>query len=266
MASHSYLTILLLLALVSLCAAAADGSNDVTTDLDATNDGSDSTDLDAARCARAAATVDEILAVHNDARQAVGVPPLTWSAQIAGYVRQELRALAARRLHAAQVPAVLLLREHLRGEGKALERHGAGGGVGGGGEVVRLREQLVHSAPAGAGGRVRPVHAQVVWACGATHTRSGCARIVCDSGDTFARLRLLPTRQLRHRKAVLISQIAVVPTPIFVHSSVQRFDNCHSSIDSYYVVYSIRSVLLTIYFPPSVMSLAELKSLLCLLL
>jgi pathogenesis-related protein 1 len=250
MASHSYLTILLLLALVSLCAAAADGSNDVTTDLDATNDGSDSTDLDAARCARAAATVDEILAVHNDARQAVGVPPLTWSAQIAGYVRQELRALAARRLHAAQVPAVLLLREHLRGEGKALERHGAGGGVGGG----------------GAGGRVRPVHAQVVWACGATHTRSGCARIVCDSGDTFARLRLLPTRQLRHRKAVLISQIAVVPTPIFVHSSVQRFDNCHSSIDSYYVVYSIRSVLFTIYFPPSVMSLAELKSLLCLLL
>ncbi|GJN11820.1 hypothetical protein PR202_ga30045 [Eleusine coracana subsp. coracana] len=75
----SYLiTILLLLALASLC---------VSSSLNA-DDGSDNgTDLDAARRARAAATIDELLTVHNEARQAVGVPPLTWSAQIAAYAK-----------------------------------------------------------------------------------------------------------------------------------------------------------------------------------
>ena len=79
--SYSLWSFLLLALAAALCTRCAATDDDVD---DASNG---STDTDTSRRARAAATAAEILSVHNTARQAVGVPPLVWSPQIAGYAK-----------------------------------------------------------------------------------------------------------------------------------------------------------------------------------
>jgi pathogenesis-related protein 1 len=170
MASHlvrSFLTVLLLLALASLrvSAAADDGSNN-------------GADLDAARRARAKATVDEILAVHNGARQAVGVPPLTWSAQIAAYAKsfaQSRRADCAPR----RSPLFYFGENIFVGKGKHWNGTALTAAWVEEGSWYDHDSNSCAAAPPGAG---CARYTQVVWRD--TH-QVGCARIVCDSGDSL---------------------------------------------------------------------------------
>ena len=80
----SILFLLLLATAASLCA--------LTVTAAGTDDGGSSAATDSGRRARAAATVADLLSVHNAARQAVGVAPLSWSAQIAGYAKAYARS------------------------------------------------------------------------------------------------------------------------------------------------------------------------------
>ncbi|TVU13472.1 hypothetical protein EJB05_40530, partial [Eragrostis curvula] len=157
-----YLTIMLLLALASLCtssAAADDGSNP-------------------GQRARAAATIDDLLSVHNDARQAVGVPPLTWSAQIAGYAKNFAQSrrgdCAPRRSSLFYFGENMFVGKGRHWNAKALasawveER-----------QWYDYESNSCGAAPPGAG---CARYTQVVWR---NTTQLGCARIVCDSGDTM---------------------------------------------------------------------------------
>ncbi|KAL6845707.1 hypothetical protein ACP4OV_024530 [Aristida adscensionis] len=177
MTSHLsyYLTISLLLILASttLCtpsSAAVDGDS-------GGGGGGTDTDTDPGRLARAAATVDELLSVHNAARQAVGVPPLTWSAQIAGYAKGYARSrrgdCAPRRSPLFYFGENLFVGRGRHWNATALAA-----------AWVDERRWYDHGsnacgAPPGAG---CAHYTQVVW----RDTRQlGCARIVCDSGDTM---------------------------------------------------------------------------------
>lgn len=162
MLSHlSYLTFLLLLALAT-----------------ATANGNSSTAADDARRARAAATIAELLSVHNAARRAVGVEPLTWSARIAGYAKEYAQS---RRADCAPRRSPLFYFGENQFVGKG--RHW---------NATALATQWVAegrwydhgsnscAAPGGAAGCAH--YTQVVWR---NTTQLGCARIVCDSGDTM---------------------------------------------------------------------------------
>ncbi|CAN6270719.1 unnamed protein product [Urochloa humidicola] len=167
--SLRFMSILLLLALsAALC---AHGATD-----DAGNSGS--TDPDAGRRARAAATVAELLSVHNAARQAVGVPPLAWSPQIAGYAKsfaQTRRGDCAPR----RSPLFYFGENAAVGKGRHLNATALAAPWVAEGKWYHYETNSC-AAPAGAGGCLR--YTQVVW----RDTKEvGCARIVCDSGDTL---------------------------------------------------------------------------------
>ncbi|TVU13476.1 hypothetical protein EJB05_40534, partial [Eragrostis curvula] len=153
-----YLTIMLLLALASLCAPRA-----------AATDGSDGgVDLDPIRHERAAATIDELQAVH-EGRQAVGVPPLTSSAQIAVYASaSRSRGLVTARRCSTSARTTC---RHWNATALAVA-------------WVQKRQWYDNesnscAAPPGAG---CARYMQVVWP---NTTQLGYARIVCDSGDTM---------------------------------------------------------------------------------
>ncbi|GJN27917.1 hypothetical protein PR202_gb15982 [Eleusine coracana subsp. coracana] len=163
---NSYLAILLLLALASLCESSSLNADD----------GSDNgTDLDAARRARAAATIDELLSVHNEARQAVGVPPLTWSAQIAAYAKNYAQSrrgdCASRRSPLFYFGENMFVGKGRHWNGTSLASPWV--------EEGRWYDYETNSCAA-PDGCAR--YTQVVWR---NTTQLGCARIVCDSGDTL---------------------------------------------------------------------------------
>ncbi|KAL6595064.1 hypothetical protein ACP70R_048167 [Stipagrostis hirtigluma subsp. patula] len=154
---------LLLLAVASLCTPSSAVDN--------------GTEPETGRAARAAATVAELLAVHNAARRAVGVPPLTWSAQISGYAKSYARSrrgdCAPRRSPLFYFGENLFVGRGRRWNATALAAAWVGEG--------RWYDHESNScaAPPGAGCEH---YTQVVW----RGTRQlGCARIVCDSGDTM---------------------------------------------------------------------------------
>ncbi|XP_066343709.1 pathogenesis-related protein PRMS-like [Miscanthus floridulus] len=164
----SHLSILLLLAVVSLCAHSAAG-----------DEGSSSADADgyAGRRGRAAATVAELLSVHNAARQVVGVPPLTWSPQIAGYAKDY--AHSRRGDCAPHRSPLFYFGENLFvGRGRHWNATAMVASWVAEGQWYDYGSNSC-AAPSGAG-CLR--YTQVVWR---NTTQLGCARIVCDSGDTF---------------------------------------------------------------------------------
>ncbi|CAN6247998.1 unnamed protein product [Urochloa humidicola] len=162
-------SILLLLALsAALCAHGA-------TDDDAGSSGG--TDPDAGRRARAAATVTELLSVHNAARQAVGVPPLAWSTKIAGYAKafaQKRRGDCAPR----RSPLFYFGENIAVAKGRHVNATALAAPWVAEGKWYDYEANSC-AAPPGAG-CLR--YTQVVW----RDTKEvGCARIVCDSGDTL---------------------------------------------------------------------------------
>ncbi|CAL5033200.1 unnamed protein product [Urochloa decumbens] len=166
--------ILLLLAMsAALCARSA-ATDDAATSGSGSSGG---TDPDASRRARAAATVSELLSVHNAARQAVGVPPLVWSAEIAAYAKdfaQKRRGDCAPR----RSPLFYFGENIVVAKGRHLNATAlAAPWV----EEGKWYDYETNScaAPPGAG-CLR--YTQVVWR---NTSEVGCARIVCDSGDTL---------------------------------------------------------------------------------
>lgn len=144
-----------------------------------------------------------ILAVHNEARRAVGVAPLAWSAASPGTPRGTRRRGAATARRGARRSSTSA---RTRSSGRAaVERGGAGGGVGGRGPAaVRLRQQHVRRRGGGRVVRVvvavHAVHAGGVAEHDAGRVRPHCVRL----RRLAARLRLLPAGELRHRPTVLI--------------------------------------------------------------
>ncbi|KAJ1270333.1 hypothetical protein BS78_06G045900 [Paspalum vaginatum] len=170
--SSGHLSILLLLLLAmaaSLCALSTAAGND---------DGSSAAAGDDGRLARSAATVADLLSVHNSARQAVGVAPLAWSAQIAGYAKAYARSrrgdCAPRRSPLFYFGENLVVGRGRHWNASALAAPWVAEG--------RWYDHGTNScaAPSGADGCLR--YTQVVWR---NTTQLGCARIVCDSGDTL---------------------------------------------------------------------------------
>jgi len=164
----SHLSIFLLL--VSLCAHSAASD-------DGSGSGSGSADADAGRHARAAATVAELLLVHNAARQVVGVPPLTWSAQIAAYAKAYARS---RRGDCAprRSPLFYFGENVFVGRG----RHWNATAMVASWVAEGRWYDYGSSSCAAPSGSSCLRYTQVVWR---NTTQLGCARIVCDSGDTF---------------------------------------------------------------------------------
>ncbi|XP_062224723.1 pathogenesis-related protein 1A-like [Phragmites australis] len=164
--SSYYITIFLLLALASLCTPSV-----------ANEDGSNGSDPDSRRRARAAATVFELLSVHNAARQAVGVPPLAWSGQIAGYAKsyaQSRRGDCAPR----RSPLFYFGENLFVGKGRHWNATSLAAAWVDEGQWYDYESNSC-AAPPGAGcGH----YTQAVWR---NTTQLGCARIVCDSGDTL---------------------------------------------------------------------------------
>ncbi|RCV32936.1 hypothetical protein SETIT_7G043200v2 [Setaria italica] len=163
-------SILLLLALsAALCTRSAAATND--------DDGSYGTDLDAGRRARSAATVAEILSVHNEARREVGVPPLVWSPQIAGYAKgfaQSRRGDCAPR----RSPLFYFGENVVVGKGRHWNATALAAPWVAEGQWYDYGSNSC-AAPPGAG-CLR--YTQVVWR---NTTQVGCARIVCGSNDTL---------------------------------------------------------------------------------
>ncbi|KAL5216663.1 hypothetical protein ABZP36_008064 [Zizania latifolia] len=148
--------------MASLCTAAIDNGG---------------TDADLVRRARAAATVAELLSVHNEARRAVGVEPLTWSAGIAGYAKKYVESrrgeCVPRRSSLFYFGENLFVGKGRHWNATAL----AAAWVDEGRWYDYGSNTCVGEAPAGCAR-----YTQVVWR---NTTQLGCGRIVCDSGDTL---------------------------------------------------------------------------------
>uniref|UniRef100_A0A0E0DC13 SCP domain-containing protein n=1 Tax=Oryza meridionalis TaxID=40149 RepID=A0A0E0DC13_9ORYZ len=168
----SHVAVVVILAMASQCFAATTGA------------GNGGADADAGRRARAAETVAGILAVHNEARRAVGVAPLAWSAGIARYAKGYA---ASRRGHCAprRSPLFNFGENAFVGKGR---RWNATALVAAWVDEGRRRYDYGSNTCAGAAAAASSTtspcarYTQVVWR---NTTQVGCGRIVCDSGDSL---------------------------------------------------------------------------------
>jgi hypothetical protein len=158
--TSSYLTILLLLALLASPCAHATNANDVR------------------RAHDAATTVADILSAHNGARRAVGVEPLRWSQGIAelakGYARSGRADCSPRRSSLFQFGENAVVGKGRRWNASALVARWVDEG--------RLYDYATASCAAPAGMSGCAGYTQVVWR---KTSQLGCGKIVCDSGDTL---------------------------------------------------------------------------------
>lgn len=169
----SHVAVVVILAMASQCFAATTGA------------GNGVSGADAGRRARAAQTVAGILAVHNEARRAVGVAPLAWSAGIAryakGYAASRRGDCAPRRSPLFNFGENAFVGKGRRWNAPALAAAWVDEG--------RRRYDYGSNTCAGAAaaassGSSSPCtrYTQVVWR---NTTQVGCGRIVCDSGDSL---------------------------------------------------------------------------------
>ncbi|KAF0890620.1 hypothetical protein E2562_003816 [Oryza meyeriana var. granulata] len=165
----SRVAIVVVLAMASLCIA------------DTTDGGNGGADADAGRRARAAATVAEILSVHNEARRAVGVAPLTWSAGIASYTKAYARS---RRGDCAprRSPLFYFGENAFVGKGRHWKAMALAAAWVDEGRRWYDYGSNTCAAPDGSSSSSCARYTQVVWR---NTTQLGCGRVVCDSGDTL---------------------------------------------------------------------------------
>ncbi|XP_072973665.1 pathogenesis-related protein PR-1-like [Typha angustifolia] len=118
--------------------------------------------------------ISQFVSAHNAARQQVGVPPLTWDTKLAWYAK----AYAAQRRGDCQLdhsPGYAYGENIFWGQGR---RWSAADAV----AAWVAEKQWYHYDTNSCSGEECSHYTQIVWR---TTKRLGCAKIVCNSGDSF---------------------------------------------------------------------------------